>query len=352
MNKTRVSLLFVIALVFLFGCSSAETNQPPPVVPDTQAAVEAVSPPTATSLQLKQATSIPSATFASTSTHTPAPTSTATSAPSATPTQSPSPTSNVKPPGFYSTGGCVSFPFNLGKNDWRVASIDFCVESVEITQDGGMLITVSWTIHVPANIFVTKRSSAGNMNMYVTDNLGNKYEQFEVGGTAAQQTKMVDGDTVYETLKFPAPLPGADSLTFFDDYNKVFVSGILLTTPIQIYGDLVFKDYPYQLTYRLKLWKEEQGVLVNLELPACQISEMPPGDPAGKLINTAQIGTLTYNIYRSYDKEWSVREYIVTGGLAGMDPARPPAARVTIPYENSETCLLDASEVLANLHAP
>ena len=63
------------------------------------------------------------------------------------------------------------------------------------------------------------------------------------------------------------------------------------------------------------------------------------------------IKTIIYQIFGYLDnsKNMGYREYKMTGGLALTDPNTMPIFLVTIPLDNQQQCIFDASEVMGNI---
>jgi len=231
----------------------------------------------------------------------------------------------------------------------------FCVEHIEILPDYAMIFNVSWIAKFSSpDLVVYKHSDYKNANMYIVDNLGNKYDHYATGGSAAKYTRMYEGEKLEGSFTFPPAAPGAYIFSFVDKDNNVQTNGIELTIPVKIYDYFTLDKSPYRLRYPLKYWKVDTSgdgneVLTHLDYANCTISEAPGTEPQGTLINTINVGSIAYEIYRSFDQDWSLREYVAVSGLEGIDPESPPILRVTIPYDNAEACIFEASDVLANL---
>jgi hypothetical protein len=282
------------------------------------------------------------------------PASTPTIAPSMTPTFTPTALVYNRP-GFYgNVGGCVTYDVGRGN-----IMVDFCVASVEVRRDGSMFFGVTWTVHNQGNYTVTKRSDLHNRNMYLRDNLGNRIDQADVGGGAGVVSGIEGGDTLITGwFLFPPPDPGAISFTFYDDDQRVSISGIVLFNPQIIKDDLVFEHYPFALEYRLQVWKLEKtsdgmNALTHLTIPGCQIIEWSPVEIIGLYKNTLTIGNIEYKIYGWTDSsnKQSVREYLAVNGFKFTNPDQQPFLHALIPFDNGTHCLTDIGEALATLHS-
>jgi hypothetical protein len=363
-TRKSIYMFMAIFVILASGCAKQTTTPissaaTPAEIAVTDTSIPTVNiPPTVTFTPLPTPTQTqkPTATILPTDTQTPTPEASPTPKSSPTTEASPTPSITASPtyafnlPGYYATGGCQTYMAY-----WQLY-VDFCVESVEVKKDGRMVYVVSWTIHIPEEKTVTKHSDAGNHAMYIMDNLGNKYDFLEVGGTAAQELEMKNGDTAIGIFIFPHANPGATSFTFYDKQQKVAIGGIVLVNPIVVYELMELKWYPFTLEYRVAVWKPEVseeggGLITHTKIAGCKIQEWQPSQPQGKLKNTIEVGKITYQIYGFTEagKNYSVREYLAIKGVEGIDPNSPPFFRVTIPWDQAEQCILDASEALAGL---
>jgi hypothetical protein len=356
--------LFVVALLgLLSGCNSTQPQTESPsdsMLPSktaTQTTMPTLKPeftatfiasPTMTLIPTETPTEAPTATF----------TPSATPIPSSTPTITPTSTPAHNQPGLYSAGGCVNMKQRIGPYDYRPASIDFCVLSVEVTTDYSMIFNVSWTANFPKFVIATKKSDINNTNMYIRDDLGNRYNHISAGGAAAIEVDIEDGETVTGWFAFPPAKIGATEFAFHDADNDVFVGGMVLLNPIIINADLELNWYPYALTYKLASWEtstndEGKNILTHTEFPNCQILENETSEIQGKYKNTITLGIVDYEIYGWYefDKGWSVREYLAIAGIENLDSYAQPLFHVIIPFDNEIQCIYDASEVLGTLHS-
>jgi hypothetical protein len=142
--------------------------------------------------------------------------------PTPTPTATATPANNL--PGTYVLQGqCIVIPVDDARGD-------ACIESVDVRSDGRMQFNFAWTAHVQGTRWqwLIKYSDVGNRNMYVTDNLGNRYDHVELGGEAPKDSKFYEGQTIRGWFLFPPAKPGAMSFTFHDDDQKKQYVGIVL----------------------------------------------------------------------------------------------------------------------------
>jgi hypothetical protein len=108
--------------------------------------------------------------------------------------------------------------------------VSFCVEQVTQQADGSLKLDVSWIgRYVDTARHVAKGSDAHNRNMYLTDDLGNRYDHMDSGGAAASEVTLTNRQPAYGWFLFPPPAPGATHFTFHDDDNGQSIGGIALT---------------------------------------------------------------------------------------------------------------------------
>lgn len=62
------------------------------------------------------------------------------------------------------------------------------------------------------------------------------------------------------------------------------------------------------------------------------------------------IGEIVYEIYGWLEEEWGIREYVAVGGLEALNQETRPFFHVMVPYEKTEQCLNEVSEILQSLH--
>lgn len=284
-----------------------------------------------------------------TSTITPEPTSTQ------TPTITPSPTPNMVMPGSFSVGGCGSTAMSQG------GRLDFCVTGVTVDGNRHMIFNVTWTLSdIPGGYDVTKRSDQGNTNMYLIDNLGNRYKHVAGGGAAYASVPVADGVTVSGWFDFGQPPIGAFVFEFHDDDNGIVIGGISLyggAPQLTItYKDFPLDQYPLMLRYQEQIWQEaitNDGIILlsDKSMPLCTARALAATPPKGEYKNTIAVGAITYEIYGYFDANLGlyVREYVYVSGLSGVDPNLKPFFFVTIPGDASLNCILDVSDLLSGL---
>ena len=337
--KRNFLLLMLVTVVIATGCSPSTNGtqevatNPPPLLPSI----------TETATQTDTPISI------ETSTPTPEPTSTN------TPTITPTATPNMVMPGTYYAGGCGSTSMSQG------GQLVFCVNGITVNDDSHMIFGVTWTLSdIPSGFTVTKRSDQGNKNMYLTDNLGNRYDHIAGGDAAYASVVITDGDPVSGWLEFGQPPVGAFSFNFHDDDNGIIIGGISLSGSSGIqainYKDFLLDEYPLLLQYQEELWQPslldgQTILLANKKINLCSVRAVLPEQPKGEHKSTIPIGEITYEIYGYFDDAVGlfIREYIYVSGITGVDPNMKPFFLVTIPSDNTTNCILDASNLLSTL---
>jgi hypothetical protein len=348
---TKLLLLCIVGWLFLTACNSPavpEEAQPVDSV-ETREVVQEVVSPGVTSLPSSTPTPFPTSTY--TLTPNPTATGTPTLAPSPTPTATPTATPNSVQPGLYSANGCVT----IGLSHGTAFRVDFCVVRIEVDRNGYMLFNVTWTAHMPSYGTITKGSDVGNRNMYLTDELGNRYDHIGLSGAAAMEYNFnFEGATTSGAYIFPPAHPGAHIFTFHDDDNRDVVANLVLINPTIIREVSELAWYPFAVEYLLENWTggrtPEGGVfLTHNQYPTCQLIEWAPSEVTGRYRNTMDLGPVTYEIYSWNETDYSVREYLGIDGLAGITEDVQPLFHMQVPYENSQDCVFDASEVLGTL---
>ena len=225
-----------------------------------------------------------------------------------------------------------------------------------------MIFAMTWTLSgIPPGYTVTKRSDRNNRNMYLTDNLGNRYDHIGGDETAYSSIPVSDGLTLSGWFDFGAPPVDAFVFTFHDDDNGILINGLGLyagsSAPAIQFADYELDAYPRLiLRFQEGVWQraitpENVIVLSNKNMPTCTVRALAPSEPRGEYKSTVAIGEITYSIYGYFDEgmQLFVREYIYESGLAGVEPGLKPFLYVTIPGDRSYDCILDASGVFSGL---
>ena len=236
MKINRFALL-PIAAALLISCADVETltpTLPPPRVAVLTATFTPTLIPSATASPTLTPTATASATFTSTATASPPP-PTNTPKPKATlrPTDSPTPTPVILQAGNYpQTGKCVQF--ELAHQIYTLTYI-WCITSVLVEDSGNLLFTATWYGDNRGQVTTNwiKKPDANNHNLYVTDNLGLRYDHIATDG-GARDGGMINTNTegtLKGTFTFPPAQPGAYRFMFVDDDWQATIPDIILTTP-------------------------------------------------------------------------------------------------------------------------
>lgn len=99
--------------------------------------------------------------------------------------------------------------------------VEECVTNIHLLDDRKMRISFSWSAKLTSGASVEISSSFGNENMYLVDNLGNRYNALQVGDGAAQNSILQNGDILSGWFLFPAAPDEARYFIFHDDDNSV-----------------------------------------------------------------------------------------------------------------------------------
>ena len=356
-NKT-ILLNWIVLSIFsllLIGCAqnatfespsatiSSQINSPTRTIQNTAVTIEIDPTNTPIITTIESPTTTPSPVH----TNTMEPQETATLAPIATPTP------YLVMPGFYRSGGCAVA--NLVKEE----AVRFCVTSVTVKPNRSMVFSVSWQIVINEQSNQThrwkKRSDEGNRNMYLLDNLGNRYDHIYGGGAAYAKTGVSGGGIHEGWFEFPSPPAGAITFYFYDDDLKQVIRNIYLIQPEILLGEFPLPDPDIRMDFLLEKWKlanrEGKSILQHEAIPECEIEQMEGITKRGQLKNTTQIGSVIYDIFGSVDADTKaqVRDYWAKTGLGEITPDLYPAFTLNIPEDDLYLCILAASEVFATL---
>jgi hypothetical protein len=129
-------------------------------------------------------------------------------------------------PGNYPVNRCATSSLYI-QGSYK-GELTECVPSVEIRSNGFMQFNFTWTAKLVENSLIIKYDDTYNSNMYITDNLLNRYDHIEVGGAAAQTVDMSDGIPVEGWFLFPPAKQGGTSFVFHDDDQGAAIDGIVL----------------------------------------------------------------------------------------------------------------------------
>ena len=94
------------------------------------------------------------------------------------------------------------------------------INKINVSNDYSTEVYMSWESERTgiSDSWIEKYSDVGNNDMYIKDELGNRYDHYEVTGAAAEDvTFSYPNKKVEGTYKFPPIDANAKILTFFDD---------------------------------------------------------------------------------------------------------------------------------------
>ena len=148
----------------------------------------------------------------------------------------PTSTSAVLPslvPGHYPVGRWFAYALNDLCGSQPFGNLVFTIESVDVLSTGELRFNVSWMWQVtnversncPSGSPVIY-SDEGNANMYVTDELGRRYDHIAVGDGAGEDKLMKPNVAQQGWFLFPPPAEGAGVFAFHDDDAGSVISGI------------------------------------------------------------------------------------------------------------------------------
>jgi hypothetical protein len=214
MKKMRLQYFIVVGVFIISSCAT-------PVVTEISPNASVTLAPTSTDLPLQSTPLITE--ILPTHTHTLQPTSTI--VPDAIPV-------NTLPPGTYLLDNRCN-RFVVSNNNEPLATIDMCVTSVTLKNNGRMRFHVMWTAYFETqsdpNISqsVEKGSDAENRSMYITDNLNNRYNHIATGGGAAYLLGFSPAQNRWEGwYEFQPAKADASVFVFHDDDQGVAIENI------------------------------------------------------------------------------------------------------------------------------
>jgi hypothetical protein len=211
---------------------------------------------------------------------------------------------------------------------------------------------------MPPDHTMRTHSDVGNRNMYLLDEMGNRYDHIGVSDSASTGYIFTDNnETTVGSFIFPPARPGAHTFTFYDDDNLDEVANLVLVNPAIIREVSALNWYPSSMEYLLEDWtanrtEQNEFWLTHNEFPTCQLIEWAPGELVCSYKNTVELSPVTYDLYGWNETDWSVREYLAINGLEGITEDVQPFFHLQVPYENAQDCIFDASEVLSSLFEP
>lgn len=133
----------------------------------------------------------------------------------------------------YSVGQCqqinIEAPDPAG--NLSQGELGVCVTRIVVLTDGSMQFFVAWENLPGSEVEVTKTSDVGNAKMYLTDNLGNRYNHRDTGGAASVDTIISPGIIIEGWYLFPSADVRAVELVFHDDDNGVQIGPIPRSWP-------------------------------------------------------------------------------------------------------------------------
>jgi hypothetical protein len=272
-----------------------------------------------------------------------------------------SPTATAAPtmimPGNYYIGKCADIDPGLGVKE------KFCINDIRVDKKRHMFFNVSWTASNVPNPpgYIIKHSDKNNYQIYLTDNLGNRYDQAAGGGAAYRDTHLENDLPHPGWFEFGSPPVGAIKFNYYDKNNHLVIKDIVLIPGygyIQ-YDTLPLSQYPLIIKYDKDKWNptksaDNTNMLTNKTLPACTIQPKSPSAPVGKFKSLTADGDIYYKIYGYFDdaQDLYIREYIYESGIKGLDPSLKPFFYVTIPAVKSQECIVAVNNVLARLAIP
>lgn len=367
--RYKITILCLLLIAWIVSCSQPDTpislpthtrTLPPAITQTAQlprlasaTATKSVSPslsPTVTAENTATPTLIYSATAVPNTAIPPQPTQTRTIVPQVINQPSPTASPDFPLPGFFNTGGCQT----IGS----LNPIEFCINFIELQEDGYLRFYVSWNSHSPQDHFRTSRLGAFSPYRYLSDNLGNLYYQVRTEDDYGNEVP-AGGENlvVVDSFLFPPPKPGAVKFTYhYDDGPRFTIENINFLIPIKFFEDFALTLYPtLVLSYKTAVWESSvselgEETLTHKEITNCRIEEGLQ-EIQGKFKGNITLEAITYDIYGWLEDEWRVREYVATSGYPGEQTEIQPVIRVTIPYDESLACIYAASEVLSTLKA-
>jgi hypothetical protein len=348
--KVKINLfipvyIVIASLVFLIGCS-----------PNTATATITTETPLPTKTSEIRVESTP---LNPTNTETSVPSSTPSLTPTITdtPTIAPSPTPNMVMPGNYYIGKCADLNPGLGAKE------KFCINDIRVDEKRHMFFNVSWTASNVPNPpgYIIKPSDKNNYQIYLMDNLGNRYDQAAGGGAAHRGTNLENDLPHPGWFEFGSPPAGALNFDFHDANNHLVIKDIVLIPGygyIQ-YDTLNLDQYPLIIKYDKDKWNptksaDNTNMLTHKTMPSCTIKPNLSTEPKGTFKSQIAVGDIDYKIYAYFDNalDLYVREYVYDSGIERLDPNIKPFFIVTIPADKSLECIVATNNVLSRLALP
>jgi N-acetylneuraminic acid mutarotase len=112
----------------------------------------------------------------------------------------------------------------------NVGRVTWCVPKVLIGKDSSMQFFSTWKTEIfDGSYCIRKHDDSGNKNMYLVDNLLNRYDHYNTGGAAAETVCQINNETVTGWFQFPPAKPGAEVFRFNDMDQYIQISNINLS---------------------------------------------------------------------------------------------------------------------------
>jgi hypothetical protein len=343
-NRILPILGFLTGVLLLNGCAPATAT----AVPTAEVPQSTATPKSA----LPTATAVPAVTDTPTSTLALPPTPT----PVNTPTLMPSPTPNMVMPGNYYVGRCAD---TILEHDVKMK---FCVTGVRVNSERHMFYDVSWAVsNVTDPLGYVNKDSYNSRDIYLTDNLGNRYDHIAGGGEAYRSSILETDKPSSGWFEFGASPVDALRFDFHDKIDHILISEITLIPGYGFiqYDTLTLDQYPLIIEYDKDKWDpvksgDNTNMLTHKTIPSCTLQPKSPSEPVGKFKNLIADGDIDYKIYGYFDdaQDLYIREYVYESGIKGLDPSIKPFFFVTIPADTSLECIVAVNNVLARLAIP
>ncbi len=267
----------------------------------------------------------------------------------------PSVTPHLIMPGLYLAGGCAVKLID------PEATFYFCITSTTVKPNRYMVFNLSWQIKYvepQTNRYLYRRRSLQPFNnLYLVDNLGNRYDLIGGGGDAYERPKYRYPDNRAEGwLEFPKPHPGAVTFNLHDDGLDIVIKNIALVQPTVIYETYPLTNKNFNMYFNETEWelvKSDGGELSleHREQKSCTIQEIESKQSRGTLKNTIKLGKASFDIFSEFDSNVNqdIRNYKTIGGFENLGVGVLPQFEVKIPNSDSLSCIFDASQVLSTL---
>jgi len=120
-------------------------------------------------------------------------------------------TSTASFAGDYAVHACMQISLSAG------GYAEECVEGVSILPDGNMRIDFTWAFYSSGENIYTISPVDNNRNMYLVDNLGNRYDHILSSPETSQVRQAAEGDKLTGWFLFPEVSHSANYLIFHDD---------------------------------------------------------------------------------------------------------------------------------------